>query len=346
MTTPTTASIDIEQINPLNRAALAAWHATVIAADTFGREDVATPFMLPEVEAELASQQDVTRLVYAGIQGGRDVVVSGQIGMPLTHSQTHAGIQVYVHPDHRRRGHGTRMLEHLLGVARGHGRTVVDSEANWPYDAPPDGAGTPGAEFCRAHGFTFGIGDVMRSLDLPVDPALLDRLAADAAPHHAAYELRSFVGPVPDELAEGWARLEASLEVEAPTGELERQPGSGDVGELRRSEDRIAAQGRTKYNTVALTSSGEVVAYTDLAISRYDPTNAFQWVTLDPPPHLGNRRGLAVTFANLGLYQPSPQTATRLRTWNAEVNDHMISVNEALGFRPVGRLGEFQLRLA
>ena len=33
-------------------------------------------------------------------------------------------------------------------------------------------------------------------------------------------------------------------------------------------------------------------------------------------------------------------------TWNAEVNAHMVAVNEQLGFEPVERLGEFQKRLA
>jgi hypothetical protein len=52
-----------------------------------------------------------------------------------------------------------------------------------------------------------------------------------------------------------------------------------------------------------------------------------------------------VKVANLRLFQSTPQAATRLRTWNAEVNSHMVGVNERLGFRPVERLGEFQRRL-
>ena len=337
--------MDLEQIDPANRAALAAWHATVVAADTHGREDTATPWQLAEVEAELADQESVTRLVVAGIEGGREVVVAGQIGLPHTHSTTHANIGVFTHPDHRGRGHGTRMLQHLETIARGHGRAVVNAEAAWPHDAPADGSGTPGADFLRSRGFTLGLVDVMRSLDLPVDTDLLGRLAAEAAPHHAAYELRSFVGRVPDELATGWAELVSGLAVEAPTGGLERERESADVAELRRHEDLVEAQGRTMYNTVALAPDGALVAYTDLATSRHDPANAFQWGTLVAPAHRGHRLGLAVKAANLLLFQSVPQVATRLLTWNAEVNTHMVAVNEALGFRPVERLGEFQMRL-
>jgi len=34
-----------------------------------------------------------------------------------------------------------------------------------------------------------------------------------------------------------------------------------------------------------------------------------------------------------------------LTTYNAESNTHMVGVNEALGFRPVERLGNLQRRL-
>jgi len=48
---------------------------------------------------------------------------------------------------------------------------------------------------------------------------------------------------------------------------------------------------------------------------------------------------------NLRRVQAAEPDRTALYTWNAEVNRHMIAVNEALGFRPVGRLGEFVKQL-
>ena len=337
--------MDIEQINPRNEPALAAWHATVVAADVHGREDTATPWQLPEVQAELMDQTDALRLVFAGIEDGRTVVVSGQIGMSLRHSLQQADLGVFVHPDHRRRGHGSRMLDHLETVARGHGRSVLNAEASWPHEDAADGAGSAGADFLRARGFRFGIGDVMRSLDLPVDDRLLADLAADAAPHHTAYELRSWVGRVPTELEVGWADLVSTLMVEAPVGDMERERESADVEELRRRQATIEAQGRTLFNTVALDADGWPVAYSNLATSIHDPGNAFQWGTLVRPEHRGHRLGLAVKVANLRSFQSTDPVATRLRTWNAEVNTHMVGVNERLGFRPVERLGEFQKRL-
>ena len=337
--------MDIEQINPRNEPALAAWHATVVAADVHGREDTATPWQLPEVRAELMDQADTVRLVFAGIEGGRTMVAAGQIGMSLRHTLQQADVAVFVHPDHRRRGHGSRMLGHLETVARGHGRSILNAEASWPYEGQVDGAGSAGADFLRGHGFRFGIGDVMRSLDLPVEDRLLADLAAEAAPHHAAYELLSWVGRVPAELEVGWADLVSTLMVEAPVGDMERERESADVEELRRRQDTIVAQGRTLYNTVALDGDGWPVAYSNLATSIHDPGNAFQWGTLVRREHRGHRLGLAVKVANLRMFQSTAPVATRLRTWNAEVNTHMVGVNERLGFRPVERLGEFLKRL-
>ena len=338
-------TVDLEQIDPTNGPALAAWHATVVAADVHGREETATPWQLPEVRAELMDQSDVVRLVFAGIEDGRTVVASGQIGMSLRVNLQQADVGVFVHPDHRRRGHGSRMLAHLETVARGHGRTVLNAEASWPYEGAADGTGSAGADFLRAHGFRLGIGDVMRSLDLPVDDGLLADLAAEAAPHHAAYELRSWIGRVPTDLEVGWADLVSSLMVEAPVGELERERESADVEELRRRQATIEAQGRTLFNTAALDGEGWPVAYSNLATSIHDPTNAFQWGTLVRRDHRGHRLGLAVKVANLRFFQATSPVATRLRTWNAEVNTHMVGINERLGFRPVERLGEFQKRL-
>ena len=114
---------------------------------------------------------------------------------------------------------------------------------------------------------------------------------------------------------------------------------------VREKEETLARQGRTKYNTVALSATGEVVAYTDLATTVHEPGRAYQWGTLVHRAHRGHRLGVAVKVANLRLLQSERPDIVRLTTYNAEVNAHMIGVNEALGFRPVARLGDFQKRL-
>jgi RimJ/RimL family protein N-acetyltransferase len=45
------------------------------------------------------------------------------------------------------------------------------------------------------------------------------------------------------------------------------------------------------------------------------------------------------------VLQANEPELRKVVTYNAEVNEHMIRVNELLGFRPTARLAELQKRL-
>ncbi len=336
----------IVQIDPHDDAAFDAWHAAYHAADVFGREELASPWTLVEARAERRAEVGFRwQASYAGVVD--DVVVTAaDIRTPLLENLDLAEVGVHTHPEHRRRGYATAMLEHLEQVARERGRSKLVAETSYPYDGPADGVGSPGADFLFARGFDFALGEVMRIVDLPVDEALLDRLEREAAPYHSAYTLRSFAGPVPDELAQGFAEVTAALTTDAPTGDLDIEPDIPNVDSMREAEAIIAAQGRTKYNTVAIDEAGDVVAYTELAMSGEGSRRVYQWGTLVRRAHRGHRLGLAVKVANLRFLQGLRPDAERLVTYNAEVNTHMVAVNQAMGFRPVERISMFTKRLS
>jgi GNAT superfamily N-acetyltransferase len=264
---------------------------------------------------------------------------------PLLDNTELAELAVHVLPDHRRRGLGTAMLAVVEAAARDRGRRTTTGLVGWPTPVGPDGDGASGPSFARAHGYDLALTEVQRELRLPVGDDVLTALADEAARAHPTYTLRSWAGPVPDDLVEGWAELTSSLATEAPTGELDLEPEVVSVDVVREREANVARQGRTKYNTVALSEAGEVVAYTDLATTVHEPGRAYQWGTLVRRAHRGHRLGVAVKVANLRLLQRERPDVVRLTTYNAEVNTHMIGVNEALGFRPVAWLGDFQKRL-
>ena len=73
-------------------------------------------------------------------------------------------------------------------------------------------------------------------------------------------------------------------------GTLELEQEVYDEERIRSHEAMMAEAGRTGYFTVALDASGEVVAYTQLAVPRYDPGRVFQWGTLVHPDHRGHRQ--------------------------------------------------------
>lgn len=340
------SSLDIGPVDPFDDAALAAWHHVYDLAERFGNEDVATVWQLEEVRVPL---QEPDSRAFVGAWSGRlagEVVAAGWMRLPLVDNLGLAELAVHVLPDRRRRGFGRAMAEQLEREARDRGRTILAGEVRWGATDDVAGHGVPGAELARALGFTLALGDVQREVRLPVPDEVLAGLADDVAPHHAAYTLRSFVGPVPDDLVAGWATLSASLSTEAPTGERDLEPEVITVEAHREAEEVLLRQGRTKYNTVALDQAGTVVAFTDIATTVHEPGRAYQWGTLVHRDHRGHRLGLAVKVANLRLLQRERPDIERLITWNAESNSHMVAVNERMGFRAVGRLGEFQKRLA
>lgn len=304
-------------------------------AQVYSRDEVRVQWTEPT--------SDQARHAFAGLVDG-EVVATGALVVPQRDNLTSAFVEVAVRPDHQGRGHGRAVLEHLEAVAADLGRTRLNGEVRWRYEHGTDGTEEGGSRdlaFARAAGYRLGLSDVQRWLDLPVPDALLDELAAEAAPHHTAYELRSWVGPVPDELAAGWVELDGSLTTEAPMGEMEHEALDVDVALLREVEDSVAKQQRITYHSVALDAAGTVVAYSML-VQGVAATTAYQWGTLVHRDHRGHRLGLAVKIANHRLLQRERPDATRVSTWNAEVNSHMIGVNERMGFRPVSRMGEVQ----
>ncbi len=336
--------MDIRRLDAADPEQMTAFHATYYAAHVFGRT-YSTPWMLEEMRADFLGERTGERgLGFCGYVDGQ-VVTVGMVWLPLKDNLHLANVEVGTHPEHRRRGHGSAMLEHLTEVARAEGRRTLTSEVAAPYDGPHDGAGHPDADFLTHRGFTFGLGDVMRVLDLPADPRLLRRLADEAAPHHADYTLRRFKGRVPDDIVEPFGQLTAALVTEAPMGEMELEREVFDLERIRADEEVFAASGRTKYTTVAIARDGDVVAYSELVVPRHDPGRVYQWGTLVLPAHRGHRLGLATKVHNLMWLQQERPEGGLLVTFNAEVNGPMIAVNEVMGFRPVERLVEFQKRL-
>ncbi|MBL0748847.1 GNAT family N-acetyltransferase [Nocardioides baculatus] len=338
-------SREIVDLDAFDSVAFEAWHRAYLRAQA-ALGDAATPWMLEELRAVM--QHGGSTAWSGGWSAVEDGVTvgAGFLRTPLLDNLELAELDVHVDPDHQRGGVGAALLARLEDEARRRGRTVLTGLVGWRWDHGPLGDGAAGPLFAAAHGYSLALTEVQRELALPVDEAVLARLADEAALAHEGYELRSWSGPVPDELLQGWAELTSALATEAPTGDLELEPEAVDLGAVREREATLARQGRTKYNTVALSPDGDVVAYSDLATTVHDPGRAYQWGTLVLREHRGHRLGVAVKAANLRLLQRERPDVLRLTTYNAEVNSHMIAVNEALGFRPVAWLGDFQKKVS
>jgi GNAT superfamily N-acetyltransferase len=341
-------NVKIEEVDPFDDDALGAWLDTVNAVDLNERGHASTPWTFAElvVGAREPTKSWKTIRLNGTVDGV--LVSAGQVQLPLLDNLSAAEIDVSVLPEHRRQGYGTELLEECERIAKEHGRTRFDAMTAWPYDGPPDGAGTSGVEFGKVHGYAFGLGDVQREVTLPVADAVLDELAAEAAERSGGYELRTWRGPfTDDDLLLSYLTLSSTLMTETPMGDNEYEDGAVDVEAHKMHEAIVAKQGRTKFTTVALDPDGKVAAFTDLMAPAHQSTHVYQWGTLAGRAHRGHRLGLAVKIANLRALQATGlYDGRRLVTWNAEVNDHMVGINHRMGFVPTARAGELQKKIS
>jgi GNAT superfamily N-acetyltransferase len=111
-------------------------------------------------------------------------------------------------------------------------------------------------------------------------------------------------------------------------------------------EDATLSRGDGLYRLVARhRDSGELAGHTIVAVESRRPAVARQHDTAVARAHRGHRLGVLLkTGMLLWLAEAEPQIET-VDTHNAESNDHMIAVNEALGYRVMARSVEFQTSL-
>lgn len=340
------SDLRIKPVDPADAAQFRPYYEVYAAALRHGpNAEHSTIWQLEEIRVSMSDPDPRTfRLGWTGTVDGTAVATGWVQGSTVDNTDL-LEVLVCCAPEHRGRGYARAVLARVEDEARERGRTRLLGEVAWPYPDGPEGAGSPDLAWAKRQGFEVALLDVQRRLTLPVPEEHLDALAAEAAAHHAGYTLRSFTGPVPDDLAEGWVALSATLMTEAPMGEVEREVEVADVGRLRAEEAMLQKQGRTKVHTAALAPDGELVAYTEIAVTAHESDRAYQWGTLVRPDHRGHRLGLAVKVANLRLLQEAHPDLRTVVTYNADVNAPMVSVNERLGFRPVQWMAEVQRRL-
>lgn len=317
----------VEALDPEDGDQFAAYHGVYAAGHSEGWD---RPYTAREQRAEL-----LQRSPYVDIHGvlARDdsgvPVGMGYIELPQKDNLDLGYIDVVVHPEHRRRGHGKAVLARLEEIARAAGRRTLYVEVRW--DLGRDGSGH--TAFADAMGFRRDLVDAHRVLTLPVE-------LPSASPRDG-YRLHAWRGPCPDEWVDQYARLLALIVQEAPSGDYPLENEFFDRDRIRYDERLRVAQGRLMQVVAAVSPDGVLAGHTQLVFSQTDPLDAYQWDTLVLPDHRGH--GLGLSLKVRAMHESADLLASRrhVHTFNAADNGPMIAVNEALGFRQVGWLGEY-----
>jgi GNAT superfamily N-acetyltransferase len=235
-----------------------------------------------------------------------------------------ATLLVVVDPAARRQGVGRNLLRHAAERAAATGRSVLGGEVR---------DGSAGDAFAVAIGAKSGMGATVRRLDLRTVPAgKFTRLRAEATAAATGYSLIRWTGRTPPEYQEPLARVLNAF-ADAPHDEG-YETEDWDAERVReRAEAPLRAMGLRTYTIAAAhDASGELAAMTQLSVAPDIPRWGHQGLTAVTRQHRGHRLGLLVKTAMLDWLAAAEPAIELINTGNASSNDHMIAVNDALGF--------------
>jgi GNAT superfamily N-acetyltransferase len=259
------------------------------------------------------------------------------LSLPERENRHLAGLSLTVHAARRRAGRGTALLRHAAGRAREAGRTVLESDAL---------EGSPGAAFAGTLKTRPAGTEVRRVLDLDRrPPGRRVALRAQAQSAARGYALRTWRGPAPEDAVAGIAALNGAM-ADAPR-EAGQEAQSWDATRVRLDERRVAAMGlRARVVVATAQDTGELAALTQVCVDPAVAEWGFQELTAVARPHRGHRLGLLLKLAMLDLLAEQEPQLARIITGNAAGNQHMIAINEQLGFTVLDRWPSWELDVA
>jgi RimJ/RimL family protein N-acetyltransferase len=238
-----------------------------------------------------------------------------------------ASLGPVVHPAVRRRGIGRAMLRHEAARAAANGRSVLSG---------PVVTGSAGAAFAQALGARLELDEVRRVQYLAkIAPGLVESLRHEAGRAAIGYSLVNWTGNVPEKFLGPLANVINAFE-DAPHGEAV-EPEVWDADRVRERAGTLVRAGLLRGHGVGALhgATGEMAAFTGVLVDPESPQWGFQQLTAVTRQHRGHRLGLLVKTAMLELLAEAEPQLQYIQTGNAAANQHMIAVNDQLGYEVV-----------
>lgn len=318
----------IEQLDPADLRRIRECHEVYLAAQRI--DEPGGPWLTPRLFGVSLTMGFSGEPSEVWLASTRDSAAGWyRLEMPSRENLDQARLDLVVHPAERRRGLGLALLRHAAARAAVYGRTVLSGGAR---------DGTAGEAFSRSVGAKPGLVDVQRVLDIgALEPGRLARLRAAAEPAAAGYSLVSWTGLVPEEFIEQAAMLYAGMN-DAPR-DPENAAEEWDGQRVReRINDRRTLFGMRTYTLAARhDASGDLAGLTEITVDPDDPGWGHQMDTVVIRQHRGNRLGMLLKVAMMEFLTTAEPQLARISTWNAQANDHMIAINQAMGYNVHGQ---------
>ncbi len=331
-------SIEIRPVDPHDDTALRAWWEVGSAANADRPFDAWPTWEMSCANYRTPRTDTTSTLVVATSDEG--VVGAGRLTVFETDNPRLAEVDVYVAPERRRLGIGRTVLAELEARAGAAGRSSMIASAFTPV-----GAGSDGSLFAAAMGYDVGSFEEGKTVDLTTAPATWGPLDDEVEAALGDYRVEVFDGHTPEHRVDDFCRLLEAFLTHIPLGDLDLEAARWTPERLREGEERARLANRVQLVAVALAPDGRLCGFSDVRLSRYQPTYGEVGGTLVLPEHRGHRLGLAMKLATHRRLLELFPTCAYVVTGNAGVNVHMNAVNEELGYRVVERCLDVQKRL-
>jgi GNAT superfamily N-acetyltransferase len=279
------------------------------------------------------------RAIFAARDASGTLVGTGFVGWDKNDTENrHARwTEVNVLPEHRRRGVGKALLRGLVEACADQGDDLVFFGQT--SDRVPSGDA-----FLREVAATPGLPMRMNQLVIAdVDRAKLAEWARIDPP---GYRLERIDRSVPDRYVKAYLDAANAMN-DMPKGDLRFADERFTETQLRERESWLKQAGIEWWLIVAIhEATGEGAGFTEVS---YDPRVShliWQGGTGVVAAHRGHRLGLWLKAVMLERILKERPAAKYIRTGNANVNEHMLAINEQLGFRHAWQSTLWQLPLA
>jgi RimJ/RimL family protein N-acetyltransferase len=244
--------------------------------------------------------------------------------LPDRENLSRAILVLMVHPRARDSDVPRELARHAARRARASGRALFETVAF---------QGAPADEFWRAMGARPTQLEARRVLDVRKSPpGHFARIRDDAARAAAGYSLVTWTGVTPQERLAGVAGILNAMN-DAP-----HSPGyedaAWDADRVReRADSSHVRMGARSYSVAAIhAATGEMAALTQVEVDPDTSEWGHQGLTAVTRSHRGHRLGLLVKASMLDWLAEAEPKIERIETGNDSTNQHMIAVNEALGY--------------
>jgi GNAT superfamily N-acetyltransferase len=320
----------VQQLHDISDGDVAAWHDVLAASMAHDLPEEPAP-TLDQVHGDLTTAGLASRHLLWTATEGDHVVGVARLRLFDGSGRAHLGqFSIDVHPGHRRRGIGSRLLDAVAAAAREERRRCIVVEAS---------SDTPGVAFLEARGFECVLSLSLLLLAVKETTGIEEIVHAE----HPGYRLTRWLGVVPGELADTFATAKSAMG-DMPTGDMEHGTADWDADRVRDMAEVVEKRGDTLL-TVAALHGDTIAGFTELVIPVGDGTRAIQYDTAVVPEHRGNALGLWVKAAMLDWLRAEWPAVEEIETDNAEDNSYMLAVNERLGFRPLRKTRQYQYDL-